>query len=115
MQQHPWSSYPRKAFNLRVTNFPIRDTFLSCPALFPFALPFPFLFFDDTTCQPVRSMMIHGPFVICLISVDCLKQRVFGNGPLVFLPFNVRYFLLLFLYLILGHGLQKAESRKRGV
>lgn len=74
----PMVLLPSQSLQLTHNEFPIRDTFLSCPALFPFAFPFPFpfLFFNDTTCQPVRSMMIHGPFVICLISVDCLKQRV---------------------------------------
>lgn len=60
----PMVLLPSQSLQLTRNEFPIRDTFLSCAAVFPFAFPFPFLFFHDTTCQPVRSMMIHGPFVI---------------------------------------------------
>lgn len=59
--------------------------------------------------------MIHGPFVICLISVDCVKQRVFEKGPLVS-PFLCQIFcsfsILVFDF---RSWYQEAHSKKRGV
>jgi hypothetical protein len=108
-----------KLFNLTRDDFPTSDTSLRPVQLFSFLSLFPILvpfklqlqsFFDDTTCQ-VRSMMIHRPFVICLLSLDCAKQHVFGDGPLVspilcpiFFPFSI--FVSTF-----GPWSQKAHNR----